>query len=193
MYPLTRSTVVALAVTLAVMLAGMLAVPFMPSPVSALQEPPLQQSTSTALSGEQVFTLKSYGNVRIEGSLYFPEQAAASSAAGVVSDTNTANANQTVQKYPAILLLHMWNSNRQEWDPLIPKLLEAGFAVCSIDFRGHGKSSGKQNKYYPHDTADKMIYDAIEAHKFMLSNASIDPSNISLGGASILMPCPTPS
>lgn len=46
---------------------------------------------------------------------------------------------------PVILLLHMLNSNRAAWDPLIPDLLYAGYAILNIDMRGHGDSGGARD------------------------------------------------
>ena len=43
---------------------------------------------------------------------------------------------------PVILLLHMLNSSRAAWDPLIPDLRAAGYALLNIDLRGHGDSGG---------------------------------------------------
>ena len=46
---------------------------------------------------------------------------------------------------PVIMLLHMLNSNRAAWEPLIPDLLAAGYAVLNIDMRGHGESGGTRD------------------------------------------------
>lgn len=43
---------------------------------------------------------------------------------------------------PVIILLHMLNSSRSAYDPLIPDLLDAGYALLNIDLRGHGASGG---------------------------------------------------
>ena len=46
---------------------------------------------------------------------------------------------------PVILLLHMLNSDRAAYDPLIPDLREAGYAILNIDMRGHGESGGSRD------------------------------------------------
>ena len=45
-----------------------------------------------------------------------------------------------VEKLPAVILLHMYDSNRRAWDTLAPELQKAGLAVLAIDLRGHGES-----------------------------------------------------
>ncbi len=46
---------------------------------------------------------------------------------------------------PTLLLLHMLDSNRSAWEPLIPALLDAGYGVLAPDLRGHGKSQGPRD------------------------------------------------
>jgi len=46
---------------------------------------------------------------------------------------------------PVILLLHMLNSERAAWDPLIPDLRAAGYALLNMDMRGHGQSGGARD------------------------------------------------
>lgn len=43
---------------------------------------------------------------------------------------------------PAVLLLHMLNSDRAAWEPLIPALTDAGYHVLAVDLRGHGDTGG---------------------------------------------------
>ena len=49
------------------------------------------------------------------------------------------------QDAPALILLHMLNSRRSAWDPLIPDLQAAGYAILSVDMRGHGDSGGTRD------------------------------------------------
>ncbi len=62
-----------------------------------------------------------------------------------------ADATLTADFYPAdadapvILLLHMLNSIRAAWDPLIPDLRADGYALLNIDLRGHGDSGGTRD------------------------------------------------
>ena len=44
---------------------------------------------------------------------------------------------------PAVILLHDRDGNRQIWKPVAEKLQEEGYAVVSVDLRGHGESTGE--------------------------------------------------
>lgn len=46
---------------------------------------------------------------------------------------------------PAVLLMHMYGSERGSWKPLIPALLEAGYHVLAVDLRGHGETGGDKD------------------------------------------------
>ena len=58
------------------------------------------------------------------------------------STTLVADFYPASEPAPVLLLLHMLNSNRAAYDPLIPDLREAGYAILNIDMRGHGASGG---------------------------------------------------
>ena len=40
---------------------------------------------------------------------------------------------------PAILLMHMFQGNRHDWDAQIPALTSQGYRVLNVDLRGHGE------------------------------------------------------
>ncbi|MBZ0290826.1 MAG: alpha/beta hydrolase [Anaerolineae bacterium] len=46
---------------------------------------------------------------------------------------------------PAVLLLHMLDSSRAAWNPLIPALIADGYNVLAVDLRGHGKTGGSRD------------------------------------------------
>jgi dienelactone hydrolase len=47
---------------------------------------------------------------------------------------------------PAVLLLHGYGENRQVWETLQAKFIEQGWAVMSLDLRGHGDSKIKNQR-----------------------------------------------
>ena len=80
---------------------------------------------------------------------------------------------------PVIMLLHMLNSNRAAWDPLIPDLSAAGYALLNIDMRGHGDSGGAQDW-------DAIIHDAaIGWRGWLAENEHIGAGGLALIGGSI--------
>lgn len=95
-----------------------------------------------------------------------------------------ADANLTADFHPAqgdapvILLLHMLNSNRAAWQPLIPDLLGAGYALLNIDMRGHGDSSGAQDW-------DEIINDVAGWVGWLGENEHIGESDLAIIGGSI--------
>ena len=47
--------------------------------------------------------------------------------------------------WPGVLLMHMVNGSRDQWDALVPLLTGEGYAVLAIDLRGHGNTGGQIN------------------------------------------------
>ena len=80
---------------------------------------------------------------------------------------------------PVILLLHMLNSSRAAWDPLIPDLHDAGYAILNIDMRGHGESGGTRDW-------DETINDvAVGWVGWLSENAHIGDEGLAIIGGSI--------
>ena len=46
---------------------------------------------------------------------------------------------------PVIIALHMLNSKRSAYEPIIPGLHAAGYAILNVDLRGHGESGGSRD------------------------------------------------
>ena len=65
---------------------------------------------------------------------------AAADDTALVADFYAAEADA-----PVLILLHMLNSRRGAYDPLIPDLQAAGYAILNVDMRGHGDSDGTQD------------------------------------------------
>ncbi|MAG39145.1 hypothetical protein CMO90_03595, partial [Candidatus Woesearchaeota archaeon] len=81
----------------------------------------------------------------------------------------------------SIILLHMLNGEKNDWNTLIPFLREAGYHVISIDLRGHGFSDLKWEQFSSNDF-NKMIMDVEAASKFLKAKGVKD---INIIGASI--------
>lgn len=92
---------------------------------------------------------------------------------------------------PAVILLHMLNRNRHDWNPLATRLQGLGLALLSIDLRGHGESTdqgGRTLLWNAFSEADfnKMVLD-IEAAQLFLGRqkGEVEGDKLALVGASI--------
>lgn len=79
---------------------------------------------------------------------------------------------------PAVLLLHVANGSRHDWEPFAERLREAGIASLALDFRGHGASAGRRDW-------ERMAGDAASALAFMHREPVIDRERIGVIGASL--------
>jgi alpha-beta hydrolase superfamily lysophospholipase len=88
----------------------------------------------------------------------------------------------------AVLLLHMLNGNRHQWDSFAKDLWSDGFTVLSIDLRGHGESviKGETNiawTQFSDQDFNAMTLDAEAAVRYL---KSLNPdARVSIIGASI--------
>ncbi len=101
-----------------------------------------------------------------------------------------SSSHQTSPK--AVILLHMLGRNRDDWDTFASTLSNRsnGFAVLTIDLRGHGESINKEGKtisFQSFTSADfnKMVLDVKAAKDFLVTQKNILPNNIAIVGASI--------
>ncbi len=97
-----------------------------------------------------------------------------------------------VEKAPAVILLHMYRSRRSAWDPLVPKLHEAGFAVLAIDMRGHGESVEPSSMELVKRVAERdaslfnsMYWDVEASYSFLSGEKGVDMTRVGIVGASV--------
>jgi dienelactone hydrolase len=96
------------------------------------------------------------------------------------------------RRAPAVILLHMYGEERTTFDPLVPSLHEAGFAVLAIDLRGHGESvepaslklKDKAEERDPRLFRD-MVKDVEAAHRWLTRRSEVDPARVVIVGASV--------
>lgn len=81
---------------------------------------------------------------------------------------------------PALLLLHGWMSNDSGNIKRAEELIKLGFICLTINFRGHGDSSGELEKLSRQD----HLNDAISAYDYLMSHDGIDKDKIGIIGTS---------
>src|SRR5688572_2686692 len=87
------------------------------------------------------------------------------------------NAELNVQT-PAVLLMHETDGTRQNWWPMLPALVEAGYRVVNVDLRGSGESEGQLDW-------NAAVGDVQTWLDWMRSQPSIRPDQIAIMGSSI--------
>jgi alpha-beta hydrolase superfamily lysophospholipase len=80
---------------------------------------------------------------------------------------------------PAVILVHMLQKSRRDWDQLATRMAGEGLGVLAVDLRGHGESQGGAQDY----TA--MVQDVRAARRYVSSRADVTPGKIGIAGASI--------
>lgn len=85
-----------------------------------------------------------------------------------------------VAPYPGVMLLHMLGSNRNIWQEtgMSDALLLNGYAVLTIDMRGHGDTGGTRDWDLAED-------DLLRAWDFFVSQPEVDGAKTAVIGASI--------
>ncbi|MBP7937868.1 MAG: alpha/beta fold hydrolase [Phycisphaerae bacterium] len=93
---------------------------------------------------------------------------------------------------PMAILLHMYQSDRSAFTPLIGPLRRAGFAVLAIDLRGHGESNAparlqlvERVRQRDPDLFKSMHRDVAAAYLWLRDQPGVDPARFVLVGASV--------
>jgi alpha-beta hydrolase superfamily lysophospholipase len=81
---------------------------------------------------------------------------------------------------PAVVLVHMLQRNRHDWDLLAFRLAAEGVGTLTVDLRGHGESQGTR----PEDLA-QMVQDVRAARRFLVGRTDVVPGRVGLAGASL--------
>lgn len=95
---------------------------------------------------------------------------------------------------PAVIVLHAFGKNRDEWAGIAPALQRNGIAVLALDLRGHGTSTrrltadGAQSidyhSFHPKDFQD-MLLDINAAFDWLAEQPGLDKHRIGVVGANL--------
>src|SRR5919198_608042 len=123
-------------------------------------------------SGQQRVSFLTDDKVLIVGTYYTPQTSSSSSSNSAATTTSTN----------AIILLHMLGHNRNDWNSFASTLSNKsnGYAVLSIDLRGHGDSISQDGntisfQSFTPDDFNKMVLDVKAAKQFLLTQKNINP------------------
>lgn len=98
----------------------------------------------------------------------------------------TANAKR--KPAPAVILLHMCNTDRKSWTPVAEQLATTGISALTIDNRGFGESGGSHfddaTPEVQRQIRDKWPGDFDSAFNWLLSQTGVDKNRIGAGGGS---------
>jgi dienelactone hydrolase len=89
---------------------------------------------------------------------------------------------------PAVMLLHMCNTDRKSWTPVAEQLAATGISALTIDNRGFGESGGPREQdaspEVQRQIAEKWPGDFDTAFAWLLSQPGVDKNRIGGGGGS---------
>jgi len=88
---------------------------------------------------------------------------------------------------PVVILLHEQDGTRAQWDPLVPVLVNAGYAVLAPDIRGFGESTtairdGKEETVQFANHPDAIL-DVSAALKWLKGQREVDSGRVGVIGA----------
>lgn len=85
----------------------------------------------------------------------------------------------SVRPAPAVVLVHMLQRSRRDWDLLASRLAAAGIGALTFDLRGHGESHGSAQDY------GAMVRDVNAARRYLATQSDIDSGRVAFAGASL--------
>jgi pimeloyl-ACP methyl ester carboxylesterase len=84
-----------------------------------------------------------------------------------------------VRPAPAVILVHMLQRSRKDWDSLGSRLASEGIGALAIDLRGHGESQGAVG-----ENLSVMLEDIKAARRHLASRFDVNHARVGLAGAS---------
>lgn len=87
---------------------------------------------------------------------------------------------------PAVILVHMLQRSRRDWEPLAQRLASEGIGALAIDLRGHGESTGQAPSAAEESaTFASLIADVRAARRFLASRSDVQQARVGIAGASL--------
>jgi dienelactone hydrolase len=86
---------------------------------------------------------------------------------------------------PAVILVHMLNHSRREWDALAQRLASEGIGALSFDLRGHGESGPPPPAAASQSEYAAMVQDVRAARRYLAQRTDVQQTRVGIIGASI--------
>jgi dienelactone hydrolase len=86
---------------------------------------------------------------------------------------------------PAVILVHMLNHSRREWDALAQRLASEGIGALAFDLRGHGESGPATAAAASQSEYAAMVLDVRAARRYLAQRADVQQTRVGIIGASI--------
>jgi pimeloyl-ACP methyl ester carboxylesterase len=87
---------------------------------------------------------------------------------------------------PAVILVHMLNRSRRDWESLAQRLSSEGIGALTLDLRGHGESSGIAVADPAQPDYSSMVLDVRAARRHLAQRAGeVHQTRVGIIGASI--------
>jgi dienelactone hydrolase len=80
---------------------------------------------------------------------------------------------------PAVILVHMLQRSRRDWDATASRLASAGIGALALDLRGHGESQGTAGDF------SAMVQDLKAVRRLLMTRTDVVPNRIGIAGASL--------
>ncbi len=89
------------------------------------------------------------------------------------------------QPAPAVILVHMLNRSRRDWEAFAHRLAGEGIGALAIDLRGHGESQRSVSPSATDAGYASMVHDVKAARRYLASRADVQQSRVGIAGASL--------
>ena len=86
---------------------------------------------------------------------------------------------------PAVILVHMLNRSRKEWDAFAQRLASEGIGALAFDLRGHGESAAGPSPAAGQSEYAAMVQDVRAVRRYLAQRSDVQQSRVGVIGASI--------
>lgn len=86
---------------------------------------------------------------------------------------------------PAVILVHMLNRSRKEWDAVAQRLASEGIGAVAFDLRGHGESTAGPPPAAGQSEYASMVQDVRAVRRYLAQRSDVQQSRVGVIGASI--------